>query len=121
MLSAVKKLHIRMRIYDSRRRTRENPRLRAHVWFFDGCLFQRYEMRRDILERFAERVDFDEFFVLLVGLGDDPFAHVLVRDVVLGAEGIEHLTTTNAYFGFEGIGTVIKTRVDDLMDSSSAE
>lgn len=78
-------------------------------------------MRRDILERFAELVDFDKFFILLVCLGYDPFAHVFVGDVVLGAEGIEHLTTPNAYFGFEGIGAIIKTSVDDLMAKLSAD
>ena len=53
-------------------------------------------------------MDFDEFFPLLVCLGNDPFAHIFVRDAVFLAQGVHLLPAFDAEFRFEGVSPVVE-------------
>jgi hypothetical protein len=51
---------------------------------------------------------------LLVVLRDDPFLAVVVRDVVAGAEVVEHLFTLEAELRLERVVAIVEPCVDHL-------
>jgi hypothetical protein len=52
---------------------------------------------------------------LLFVLRDNPFLCVPVWDALFCAEVVHHLFAADAEFRFEGVGSVVDPRVDDLV------
>lgn len=72
-------------------------------------------MRGHAFDGASELVDFDEFLPLLVCLGDNPFAHVVVRDLIFLAEGIHQLAATDAKGCFQRRGAIIQAGMNYLV------
>jgi hypothetical protein len=56
---------------------------------------------------------------LLVCLRNDPFAHVIVRDIIFPTEVVEEMPSPDAEFRFEGIGAIVKPSMNNLQTKVS--
>lgn len=63
----------------------------------------------------GEGVDFGQFVPLLLVLRHDPLFRVAVGDIVARAEVVHHFSAFDAQAGFERVGPIVETGVDDLV------
>lgn len=86
----------------------------ADGWFAVVRFLEGEEARGDG-DGAGEGVHFGQFFPLLLVLGHDPLFRVAVGDVVARAEGVHHFSASHAEGGFERVGAIVESGVNDLV------